>query len=152
MSDTLASIRRLNRFLRSQQRKALKKKMQPYNQLAGKESLPREYDNDAAKTTQDVIEETLQLAHTKNGAKRFSVTQTDHLLQQCNIVSPEVRDVMRAKIGMYSLMNDEVRAKLQLQAGNYQQLREKKLCELARWMVYMWCEGEGYDPEKHPKK
>lgn len=153
MSDTLSSIRRALRSARASERRALKHKMNPYNSLSKKpKTQDSDYDVNSAKTTQDVIEETLELASKKKAAGRFSVTQGDHLLKQCNIVSPEIREAWQAKIGMHSLLSDDVKEKLQLQAGNYQKLREMRLNELAKWMVIQWCDVEGYDPDKHLKK
>lgn len=153
MSDTLSSVRKAIRSARASERRALKYKMNQYNSLSGKtKKQDSDYDVNSAKTTQDVIEETIELARQKKPLSRFSTSQANHLLKQCNIVSPEIRDTWRAKIGMCNMLSDDVKEKLQLQAGNYQQLREKKLCDLAKWMVWMWCEQEGYDPDKHPKR
>lgn len=161
MSDTLAAIRRAIRQSQSAQRRALKHKMSRYDSLANKGKTPDNlYDVESAKTTQDVIEETLSAARQKRGAGRFSVSRdaTDRLLNECNVVSPEIREAWHARIGMASLLSDECRTKLQQSAGvnSMRALsnakRDATLSELARWMVWMWCDEEGYDPDKHPRK
>jgi len=157
MSDTLAAIRRALRSSQAAERRKLRHKMQPYNTLSRKQTGdPQGYDANSAKTTQDVIEETLSLASNRDNRRRAPVTHdsTDKLLRECNVVSPEVRDAWQAKIGMSSLLSDDIKKKLADSSGSraYSSLRDAKLNDLAKWMVYMWCEGEGYDPDKHPRR
>lgn len=172
MSDTLAAIRRAIRQSQSAERRKLRHKMNPYNSLSQKPRSTaddRDYDVNGAKTTQDVIEETLSIAHQMRGAGRVSVHKdaTDRLLNECNVVSPEIRDAWHARIRIASLLTDKLREKLShttnsvLNMETPEALRMRELLDakaheqsldvLARWMVYMWCEGEGYDPGKHPK-
>jgi hypothetical protein len=171
MSDTLGAIRRALRSSQAAERRKLRHKMSRYDSLATKGKTPDNlYDVNSAKTTQDVIEETLSLACNKDKRRRalLSHDSTDRLLRECNIVSPEVRDAWHARIGMSSLLTDDIRAKLSHTTNSYlntdtpEAIRMRELCEirareqtlatLAKWMVYMWCEGEGYDPGKHPRK
>jgi len=157
MSDTLAAIRRALRSSQAAERRKLKYKMNPYNRLSQKATGdPQGYDVNSAKTTQDVIEETLSLARSHDKRRRAPVAHdsTDTLLRECNVVSPEIRDAWRAKVGMLSLLSDDIKTKLAEQSGSraMSSLRECRLNDLAKWMVYMWCEGEGYDPDKHPKQ
>lgn len=168
MSDTLAAIRRAIRQSQSAERRALRHKMAKYNSLATKGKTPDNlYDEESARTTQDVIQETLSAARNMRGAGRFSVSRdaTDKLLSECNVVSPEIRDAWHARIGMASLLTDENRTQLAESSGSRglaalykakqldaMRLYNTRLDELAKWMVYMWCEGEGYDPDKHPRK
>lgn len=159
MSDTLSAIRRAIRQSQSAERRKLRHKMNPYNSLSQKARSTaddRDYDPNTAKTTQDVIAETLEAARQMRGAGRFSVSRdsTDRLLSECNVVSPEIREAWHARIGLSSLLSDEARQKLQQSAGvnSMKSLHEARLNDLAKWMVWMWCEGEGYDPEKHPKR
>lgn len=157
MSDTLSAIRRALRSAKSAERRALRHKMARYNSLANKGKTPDNlYDEESARTTQDVIQETLQAARQMRGAGRVSVSRdsTDKLLSECNVVSPEIRDAWHARIGISSLLNDEARQKLQQSAGvnSMKSLHDARLNDLAKWMVWMWCEGEGYDPDKHPKR
>ena len=156
MSDTLASMRRALRAARSAERRVLKHKMDRYNSLSGKtRSTENEYDAQRAKTTNDVIAETLAIASNsvlKGAAGRFSRlpdAATDKLLHECNVVQPEVRTLWQQKIGMVSMLSDDTRAKL-AQMPRFS-LREAKLNDLARWMVRQWCDIEGYDPAKHVK-
>lgn len=170
MSDTLSAIRRALRSAKSAERRALRHKMARYNSLATKGKTPDNlYDEESARTTQDVIQETLEAARQMRGAGRVSVSRdsTDRLLNECNVVSPEIREAWHARIGMASLLTDEIREKLShttnsvLNMETSEALRMRQLLDaqaheqslnvLARWMVWMWCEGEGYDPDKHPK-
>jgi len=156
MSDTLSAIRRALRSVKSAERRALRHKMSRYDNLATKgKTLDNLYDANSAKTTQDVIEETLSFArsHDKRRAP-VAHDSTDTLLRECNVVSPEIREAWRAKVGMFSLLSDDIKTKLAEQSGSraYSSLRDAKLNDLAKWMVWMWCEGEGYDPGKHPKR
>lgn len=159
MSDTLAAIRRAIRQSQSAERRKLKHKMNPYNSLSQKSRSTaddRDYDPNTAKTTQDVIEETLSAARQMRVGGRVSVSRdsTDRLLHECNVVSPEIREAWHARIGISSLLNDEARQKLQQSAGvsSMRSLHDARLNDLAKWMVYMWCDEEGYDPDKHPRK
>lgn len=157
MSDTLSAIRRAIRQSQSAERRALRHKMSKYNSLASKGKTPDNlYDPESARTTQDVIQETLEIARQRRGAGRFSVSRdaTDRLLNECNVVSPEIREAWHARIGISSLLNDAARQKLQQSAGigGMRSLHDARLNDLAKWMVWMWCEGEGYDPGKHPRK
>lgn len=156
MSDTLSAIRKAIRSSQSASRRELRHKMAKYNSLATKGKTPDNlYDTESARTTQDVIQETLDAACQVRGAGRFSISKdaTDKLFSECNIVSPEIRNAWHARIGMASLLSDECRMKLQQSAGinSMRSLHEARLNDLAKWMVWMWCEGEGYDPDKHPK-
>ena len=153
MSDTLSAIRRALRSAKSAERRALRHKMTRYNSLSAKGKTPDNlYDEESARTTQDVIQETLEAARQKRRAPVYK-DSTDKLLHECNVVSPEIREAWHAKVGMASLLSDECRIKLQQSAGHnsMKSLHEARLNDLAKWMVYMWCEGEGYDPDKHPK-
>jgi len=157
MSDTLAAIRRAIRQSQSAERRKLRHKMNPYNRLSQKATGdPQGYDANSAKTTQDVIAETLSLAHSHDKRRRAPVAHdsTDTLLRECNVVSPEVRDAWRAKVGMVSLLSDDIKTKLVESSGSpaMKTLRESRLNDLAKWMVWMWCDEEGYDPGKHPKR
>jgi len=157
MSDTLAAIRRALRQSQSAERRKLRHKMQSYNRLSQKATgEPQGYDANSAKTTQDVIAETLEIAHNRTAKRRAPVSHdsTDTLLRECNVVSPEVRDAWRARIGMSRLLSESNRLELRQQSGAsaLSTLRDAKLNDLAKWMVWMWCEGEGYDPGKHPKQ
>jgi len=157
MSDTLSAIRRAIRQSQSAERRKLRHKMQPYNRLSQKATGDQQgYDANSAKTTQDVIEETLSLARSHDKRRRAPVAHdsTDTLLRDCNVVSPEVLDAWRARIGMSRLLSESNRLELRQQSGAsaLSKLRDAKLNDLAKWMVYMWCEGEGYDPDKHPKQ
>lgn len=157
MSDTLASMRRALRTARSAERRVLKHKMDRYNTLSNKaRATENEYDSQRAKTTNDVIAETLAIASNsvlKGAAGRFSHlpdAATDKLLRESSVVQPEVRTLWQQKIGMVSLLDDDTRAKLaQMPRVN---LREARLNDLARWMVTQWCDVEGYDPAKHVRK
>lgn len=170
MSDTLSAIRRALRSAKSAERRALRHKMSRYDSLATKGKTPDNlYDEESARTTQDVIQETLDAARNTRIGGRAPVYRdsTDKLLHECNVVSPEVREAWHARIGMASLLTDEIRAKLSHTTNSFlntetpEALRMRQLLDaraheqsldvLARWMVYMWCEGEGYDPDKHPK-
>jgi hypothetical protein len=157
MSDTLGTIRRALRSAKSAERRALRHKMARYNPLASKGKTPDNlYDAESAKTTQDVISETLDAARympQKGRVPRFQ-DSSDRLLHECSIVSPEVRDTWRAKVGMSSLLSDDIKAKLTQQSGAcaMKTLRESRLNDLAKWMVWMWCDEEGYDPDKHPSR
>lgn len=156
MSDTLAAIRRAIRQSQAAERRVLRHKMAKYNSLANKGKIPDNlYNAESTKTTQDVIEETLSAAsNVRERRAPLHRDATDRLLNECNVVSPEIREAWHARIGMASLLSDECRTKLQQSAGlnSMRSLHEAKLNDLAAWMVYMWCEGEGYDPEKHPKQ
>jgi len=157
MSDTLSAIRRAIHSSQAAERRKLRHKMQPYNTLSRKQTGdPQDYDAQSAKTTQDVIAETLSLASNRDKRRRAPVAHdsTDTLLRECNVVSPEIREAWRARIGMSRLLSDSNRIELQQQSGAsaLSTLRECKLNDLAKWMIWMWCEGEGYDPEKHPKQ
>jgi hypothetical protein len=167
MSDTLASIRRALRSARAAERRTLKYKMDRYNVLEGKtRSVAPVYDREMAKTTQDVVEETIAAFAQKRGPGRFSVshtTATDKLFAEAGIVQPEVRDVWRSKItSQRALTQDELDALVKqastsntrvapVVAPEPHEQRERRLRAIARWMVYMYHEIEGYDPEKHPK-
>ena len=162
LSDSLSSIRRALRSIQSAERRTLRHKMDRYNVLSQKESgNTPDYDANKAKTTNDVIAETLAIAKHENTSRargRFSAEQ--RLFQDASIVQPEVRSVWQQKIGMYSLLSDNAREQLQQSVKNIvmntpqtecERLRDIRLTQIARWMVYMWCDGEGYDPNKHPR-
>jgi hypothetical protein len=167
MSDTLASIRRALRSARAAERRALKYKMDRYNVLTGRtRGMIPVYDTQKARTTQDVVEETIAAFAQKRGPGRFSGSQhstTDKLFAEAGIVQPEVRDAWRSKITSQRALTQDERAKLVQQATTCNvrstpvvapephEARERRLHAIARWMVYMYHEIEGYDPEKHPK-
>lgn len=157
MSDTLSAIRRALRSAKSAERRALRHKMAKYNSLSMKGKTPDNlYDEESARTTQDVIQETLEAARQMRVGGRAPVYRdsTDKLLHECNVVSPEIREAWHAKVGMASLLSDDLRNKLKESAGynSMKSLHDARLNDLARWMVWMWCEGEGYDPGKHLRK
>jgi hypothetical protein len=167
MSDTLASIRKALRSARAAERRVLKHKMDGYNVLAGQtRGVAPVYDREMAKTTQDVVEETIAAFAQKRGPGRFSVshtTATDKLFAKAGVVQPELRDAWRSKIMSQRSLTADEREKLVQQArtGNTRvtsvqydephEQRERRLHAIACWMVYMYHEIEGYDPEKHPK-
>lgn len=155
MTDTLSTIRRANRAAKSAARRALRHKMLQYDVLSTKGvTSDNLYDANTAKTTQDVIEETLENVRNKslvlNGdrKRRAPVSQSDKLLAECNVVSPEVRKTWHAKINLYNLLDDVLRQKLldestnkTLPKGNGREewiAREMKLDALARAAVTMW--------------
>lgn len=177
MSDTLSAIRKAIRQSQSAERRKLKHSMKgavrisvqdqrtketkhyrypDYDSDKAPYTAPdRDYDPNTAKTTNDVIAETLEIARNTRIGGRVSVSRdsTDRLLNECNVVSPEIRAAWHAKVGMSSLLSDECRMKLQQSAGvnSMKSLHEARLNDLAKWMVWMWCDEEGYDPDKHPK-
>lgn len=157
MTDTLASMRRALRSARAAERRLLKHKMDRYNTLSNKaRSTENDYDAQSAKTTNDVIAETLAIAsqsHLRGAAGRFSRlpdAATDKLLREASVVQPEVRTLWQQKIGMVSMLSDDTRAKLQQMPRV--SIREQCLADLAKWMVAQWCDVEGYDPGKHVRK
>lgn len=160
MSDTLSSVRRQIRSLASAQRRELKRKMDKYNTLSRHIVTDHDYDSDAARTTNDVINETLELAAKQTmfkPDKHAKQAKEDKLLAECNVVQPEVRSLWHLKIGMHNMLNDTTRNKLRETTNNYkttesEEARNMRLSVLARWMVTQWCDVEGYDPAKHCKK
>lgn len=153
MADTLAHIRRVARYVRSQERKALKRKMDGYNRLAatGRRSAP---DNENVETladlTADLVDAMSQHTYTRDTRVRAQHgTTADELAAR--VVSDEVRAAWHAKIGMYNVMNDDVKAKLRNTRNGIDpaKLRETSLNELAARLVQQWLDGDGYDPDIH---
>lgn len=147
MSDTLSHVRRVNRFITSQARKQLKKKMNPYNRLSNDNNLPHKYDVESAKTTQDVIHETLELARSFNRSanKRASHgDKADKLLREASIVQPEVREAWHAKINLSTHLSEDVKLSLRTMCNNPktnnepEYLRDMRLNALARAWVNAW--------------
>lgn len=147
MSDTLSHVRRVNRFLASQARKKLKKKMNPYNRLSNDNNLPHEYDTENAKTTQDVIHETLELARSVNKSLRSRMShsdKTDKLLREASVVQPEVREAWHAKINMSATLSEDAKLQLRTMCNNPrvntepEYLRNMRLNNLARAWVNAW--------------
>lgn len=152
--DTLSHIRKVKRFVESQNRKELKRRMNGYNGLAsargGVEGLG---DSDSPDTIHDISQrliEQCQVRAQAQGRSRFvrRVSQVDRIT--ANAVCDEVRRTWNEKLHANTQLNDETRAKLA--RSSIGGLRESKLNDLAKWMVAQWCDVEGYDPVLHTEE
>lgn len=153
--DTLSHVRRVKRFVRSQERKALKKQMDGYNSLARPARRGSHETEDSPDTIHDISErlQNVMSQHVYDrGTSTRARTRVDKTLQ--HIVCDEVRSVWHAKIGLASQLNDTTRAKLRESARNvYRDGESTEMCEirltrLARYFVEQWCENEGFNPDK----
>lgn len=147
MSDTLSHIRRVNRYIKSQERKDLKKRMNPYNRLSSDKGTPLPYDQESARTTQDVITETLELARSMNRGNKTREAKndkTDKLFKEASIVSPEIREAWHCKINLASNIDSDTRDKLIQMCNNPrikeepEYIREMRLNNLAKAWVNVW--------------
>ena len=152
--DTLAHVRRVRRFIKSQERRALKRKMDGYNSLAAA-GRGRVDDKQSLDTTHDISQLlTEQMSrHTYDRdtrIRRQDNSRADEIAS--SVVCDEVRNAWHARIGMIHMLSDDTRKKLQDMAVSKTSLRDARLNDLVAWMVTQWCDVEGYDPEKHPKR
>lgn len=153
--NSLSHIRKVSRFIKSQERKELKRKMNGYNSLSNKpKSNPSDFSYNPETTINDIIARTLDAAskarragdgglmHSTSRTKR---TQVDRLMK--DVVSPEVRETWHNKIGMNTHLADEDKEKLRQSVVNRcdpqyarenDMMREMKLNALARAWVNSW--------------
>lgn len=161
--DTLSHIRKVKRFVESQNRKELKRKMDGYNGLAsvrgGGEGLGEQQSPDTIHDISQSLAENIRMRNTRNRFVR-RVSQVDRIT--AHVVCDEVRQTWNDKLHANQQLSDETRKKLVEQASSCSigaitaakqrdALRERnqRLTQLAAWMVHQWCETEGYDPALH---
>lgn len=134
--DTLSHVRRVRRFIESQQRKALKRKMDGYNSLAragGGRGLGVDSDALSPDTLHDISQQMYE-NYKSNIRERFFRRKNSKQELAQEVISPEIREFWSHKIHKFS---------------SPAELRELRLDSLARTLVTKWCEAEGYDPDKH---
>lgn len=163
--DTLQNLRRLKRYVDSQNRKMLKKRMREYDVLSSGRAGAGSHV--ATQASQDTIHDIIQELHS-NMEKR---TPHNRVMRRASrvdtitrsVVSDEVRSAWRLRTGLVSeqtTYSDEVRSKLIQQAssrstlGTYSEvvMRNMYLDNLAKTLVTKWCDTDGYNPALHTTK
>lgn len=128
--DTLSHIRRVARFVKSQERKALKKQMDGYNSLASRSRGRPHETEDSPDTIHDISNQLAEQVSTSRISRTRKVrSRTDRITDV--VVCDEVRTILIDKCGLSQSV-----------------AREYKLDRLAKYLVEQWCENEGFNPDK----